>query len=48
MAWLAKLPAVAVATRLRAFVLGVLSLPVGVELAQWALGVEILRKLCGS
>lgn len=48
MAWLAKPAAALVATRLRAFLLGVLSLPLGVEMAHLLLGVEVVRRLCGS
>jgi len=48
MAWLAKPAQVLVATRLRAFLVGVLSLPLGVELAHVLLGVEVVRRLCGS
>lgn len=46
--WLVKPAAALVATRVRAFVLGLLSLPLGVEAVHLLLGVEVLRKLCGS
>lgn len=48
MQWLGKGAQVLVANRVRAFLLGVLSLPLGVELAHVLLGVEVVRRLCGS
>lgn len=46
MAWLKGVPAAVVATRVRAFLLGVLTLPLGLEAAHWLLGAEVLRRLC--
>lgn len=48
MAWLASVPRALVATRVRAFLVGLLALPFGVEAAHFLLGVEVVRQLCGS